>query len=229
MTRAADHTRKALLGAATNVFAEFGYDRGSIREIVRQAGANQAAIAYHFGGKNGLYKEVLKLAIAAFADSAELTPEKVSEMDGPEALSLLIRHQVSTIIHHHRYAKYLRIFAWENVLRSTVFQEVLETERLPWLEIANLIVRKFLPPEASAADVTVATIWLLYQTEPFIRHADRLPKPPVNLKIDARLIDTLSNSLSRAVAAGLSVWSDNPNSGIPQNSGTASRRSPVSG
>ncbi|HUI21601.1 MAG TPA: helix-turn-helix domain-containing protein [Methylocella sp.] len=207
MTRAADHTRKALLGAATDVFAEVGYERGSIRDIVRRAEANQAAVAYHFGGKDGLYKEVLKLVIAAYADSAELTSEKLAEMDGPAALSLFIRHQISTITRRHQFAKYLRILAWENVLRSAAFQEVLETEPLPLFEIANLIVRKFLPTEACAADVTTAIIWLLYQTEPFIRNADRLPKPPINLKVDATLIEALSNNLSRAVAAGLSVWS----------------------
>ena len=60
-----DITRQALLDHGTDVFAESGFDRASVREITRRATVNQAAINYHFGGKEALYREVLRLAVAA--------------------------------------------------------------------------------------------------------------------------------------------------------------------
>ncbi len=57
-----DATRQQLLGAAGEVFAEVGFRNATVREICRRAGANIAAINYHFGDKEKLYAEVLRYA-----------------------------------------------------------------------------------------------------------------------------------------------------------------------
>jgi TetR/AcrR family transcriptional regulator, regulator of cefoperazone and chloramphenicol sensitivity len=57
---APDVTRARLLQAAADVFAEVGYHAATIREISRRAGANVAAVNYHFGDKLELYTEVLR-------------------------------------------------------------------------------------------------------------------------------------------------------------------------
>src|SRR5471032_560820 len=54
-----DETRRQLLEAAGEVFAEVGFRDATVREICRRAGANIAAINYHFGDKETLYAEVL--------------------------------------------------------------------------------------------------------------------------------------------------------------------------
>jgi AcrR family transcriptional regulator len=55
-----DETRQQLLEAAGEVFAEAGYRSATVREICRRAGANIAAVNYHFGDKERLYSEVLR-------------------------------------------------------------------------------------------------------------------------------------------------------------------------
>lgn len=52
-------TRGMVLEAAGRVFAERGYAKSTSREICEKAGVNSAAINYYFGGKEGLYEEVL--------------------------------------------------------------------------------------------------------------------------------------------------------------------------
>lgn len=47
-------TRRALVEAALHLFGRQGFDATSTRQIAARAGANVAAIAYHFGGKAGL-------------------------------------------------------------------------------------------------------------------------------------------------------------------------------
>ena len=55
-------TRRLLLEAAGTVFAEFGFRDATVREICRRAGANVAAVNYHFGDKEKLSVEVLRHA-----------------------------------------------------------------------------------------------------------------------------------------------------------------------
>ncbi|MEO7050154.1 MAG: TetR/AcrR family transcriptional regulator [Rhodanobacter sp.] len=52
-------TRKRLLEATEWLFIESGYDAMSLRHITARAGANLAAVNYHFGSKEALMHEVL--------------------------------------------------------------------------------------------------------------------------------------------------------------------------
>ncbi|MGQ4425372.1 TetR/AcrR family transcriptional regulator [Streptomyces violaceoruber] len=56
-------TRTQLLDAAEHLFAEHGYRGTSIRAITRLAGANLAAVGYHFGSKAELMAAVARRVI----------------------------------------------------------------------------------------------------------------------------------------------------------------------
>ena len=55
-------TRREILEAARDVFAEEGYDRASVRAIARQAGVDPALVYHYFDGKPALFVELLELA-----------------------------------------------------------------------------------------------------------------------------------------------------------------------
>ena len=55
-----ESTKIKILNTAEALFADQGFARTSIRQIVQEAGVNIAAINYHFGNKETLYIEVLR-------------------------------------------------------------------------------------------------------------------------------------------------------------------------
>jgi AcrR family transcriptional regulator len=83
MTRREDgrETRKRLLQAACDVFAEKGYRRAKVADICKKAGANVASVNYYFRNKENLYKEAWHYALENFEeptlnDAAGDTPQK---------------------------------------------------------------------------------------------------------------------------------------------------------
>src|SRR5262245_27283390 len=55
-------TRRRLLEAAAEVFAEEGFRKATLQEIARRASANIASTSYHFGSKERLYAAVFEYA-----------------------------------------------------------------------------------------------------------------------------------------------------------------------
>jgi TetR/AcrR family transcriptional regulator len=64
-----DRTEKSLTNAATGQFAKKGYDGASVRDIAEEAGVNPALVSYHFGGKEGLFEEVLDATMVQLGQS----------------------------------------------------------------------------------------------------------------------------------------------------------------
>lgn len=60
-------TRSRLIEAALEVFGHKGFEGASTREIASAADANLAAIVYHFGGKEELYRAVAEQVVAGIA------------------------------------------------------------------------------------------------------------------------------------------------------------------
>ncbi|MEC7160402.1 MAG: TetR family transcriptional regulator, partial [Pseudomonadota bacterium] len=60
-------TRRAILDAAIPAFAEHGPEGASTRGIATAAGVNQPALNYHFGSKDGLYRQCAEAIVDRFA------------------------------------------------------------------------------------------------------------------------------------------------------------------
>lgn len=61
-------TRERILEAAAELFAQYGFDGTSVRMIAERAEANQAAVNYHFGSKDGLLNEIMRSELSAMRD-----------------------------------------------------------------------------------------------------------------------------------------------------------------
>ncbi len=78
--RDAGRSRELLLDAATELFAERGFERTTTRDIGERAGVDAALIARYFGGKTQLYIAVMR------AGSGDGAPADLLEEDRLRAL-----------------------------------------------------------------------------------------------------------------------------------------------
>jgi TetR/AcrR family transcriptional regulator, regulator of cefoperazone and chloramphenicol sensitivity len=86
-------TRASLLAAGADLFAERGYAGARVREIAARAGANVAAVSYHFGGKQGLYLAVLEHEAARM-----IAQHPLPAADAPQAADVRLRAVIAGLL-----------------------------------------------------------------------------------------------------------------------------------
>jgi TetR/AcrR family transcriptional regulator len=84
----AEDVRKKLLDAAKDLFPRYGYRGVSSRQIGAAAGVNFAMIRYYFGGKPGLYREMLQGVL----QPARSTLEEMNSADSLPKLTNVLEH-----------------------------------------------------------------------------------------------------------------------------------------
>jgi len=202
MTRPSEITRERILKAAERLFAERGYEATSIRAIVAKARVNQAAINYHFAGKDGLYREVLRAAFRALTEHQLAHVEEMKVMSREQALVEFVGHQLQPLIGRDELSRHLRIFNWEAARPTAVFRKLLSEEAAPFMDVAVDLVRRFLP-DADQRTLVVAAIWLIGQCNVFMRNREQLSGPPINLSLDESAIEFIGMMISRWAIGGL--------------------------
>jgi AcrR family transcriptional regulator len=202
MTRPSEITRERLLNAAEWLFADRGYEATSVRAIVAKARVNQAAINYHFAGKEGLYREVLRIGFRALTEHQLGHAEEAKAMSREKALGEFVRHQLRPLLARDDLSRHIRIFNWEAVRPTAVFRKLVSEEAVPFMGLAIDLVRRFMP-KADQPTLTVAAIWLIGQCSVFVRNREYLAVPPASLVLDEAAVERLAGLVSRWAVAGL--------------------------
>jgi len=204
MTRPAEYTRNLIIKAAVSLFAEKGFERSSVRDIITKARVNQAAINYHFKGKDGLYFEVLKIAFKTLTEDAGLDAEELKSLPREQALRRFVGHQLRPLLFQDEMSRYIRMFAWESAHPSKVFRKFIATNSSSYLSTALDVVRRFLPPNTPDHTALCAAISLMGQCSVFVRNRDLFAQDPFRMTIDERFVDELSDLIARVAIGGLS-------------------------
>jgi TetR/AcrR family transcriptional regulator, regulator of cefoperazone and chloramphenicol sensitivity len=118
-----DATRSRLLDAATRLFAERGFRSVTVRDLCREAGANLAAVNYHFGDKLGLYKEVMERTLDAVGD------DPTTAVDEGASAEERLRHYVLTYVPRLAAPRGHAVRA-QKIMRHEINDP---TELAPWL------------------------------------------------------------------------------------------------
>src|SRR5579885_3263578 len=117
-------TRSRLIAAAGEVFAAQGFHSATVREICSRAGANIAAVNYHFGDKTELYLAVIRESVCAAVDDQRAFPATNAPEDQLRAVISAMLGKMSADA--KRPALHFRIMAHEMVAPTPVFARVVD-------------------------------------------------------------------------------------------------------
>jgi AcrR family transcriptional regulator len=170
--KGAAKTPKSLLATASVIFAEKGYRDATIAEICELAGANVAAVNYHFGDKETLYKEAWR---HSFSESVKAHPPDGGVSDSAPSEERL-RGQVAALLYRiadENNKEFL--FVQKELANSTgLLEEVMQEELRPIHEKMESMVRELLGQRAADMEVQFCVISIISQCiNPMIALKDR--------------------------------------------------------
>lgn len=177
----AQETRQRLLAAAAEVFAEKGYWEATHAEICRRAGANTAAINYHFTSKENLYVEAWKhsfeQSIQAHPPDGGVPPEAPVEERLHGRILALMQRVVDP--NNHEVEIMHREMANPTGLLTESLHRVFEPMRRDGLAM----VKELLGDDATEPQVTFCEMSLMGQCFAPMMHlrhvgAKNMPRPP---------------------------------------------------
>jgi AcrR family transcriptional regulator len=135
-------TRQRLLEAAGETFAECGFRAATIRDICRRAGANVAAVNYHFGDKKRLYAAVLQYAHAFALQKHPPQPAHSDGMRAEDRLRAFVRSFLSRLLDEGRPAWHGKLMAREMVEPTEAMDALVENSFRPQFELLITIIRE---------------------------------------------------------------------------------------
>lgn len=134
------NARERILDAAGEIFASSGYQLATVRDICSKAGVNVAAVNYHFGDKENLYRETLRNMMTL--SFQKYPPDLgVTGVDRPEArLRAYIRAFLFRILDEGRPSWFGKIFAREIAEPTRVLDSLVKEVFYPsFLRLAKII------------------------------------------------------------------------------------------
>ena len=206
-------TDDRLLQAAGEVFAEFGFRRATVRDICARAGANIAAVNYHFGDKAGLYAAVVKYgmtaAIQKYPPDMGLPKDQPASAD--QRLRAFIRGFVFRVLEPGPGAWHGRLMMWEMVEPTHVLGEHFAPIIRPLYQRLTGIVTELLGPNAAPERVKLCCLSVLGQCTFYRMGAPLLAQvQPDKVDPSVEQIEVIADHVARVMLAALRDYAASP-------------------
>ena len=193
-------TRRKLLNAACEVFAQKGYKGATVADICKQADANVASVNYYFGDKVSLYKEAWQYALQNMAEPtfSELTAGSPHD---------LLRKYIQTMIQHFaskdRLGQFSRLYLMELVnptgLIKDAWQEMIEPQR----RILHDIIRAIIGPGAGELSILFCELSIVNQCRALVTIKNTDLQYMLGQPLCAELIERLVRHIADFSLAGI--------------------------
>lgn len=143
------NTRERLLRVACRQFADRGYQETRIQDVCRDADANIAAVNYHFGGKEGLYRAVWDYALDHTVREEEAGLSALSIDADREWLYRYVRACIASVFETGSAGLLRRLMTHEVARPSPISQDILSNHIAPRYSDLAERLRRMIGPNAT--------------------------------------------------------------------------------
>jgi AcrR family transcriptional regulator len=197
-------TRRRLLNAACQVFAEKGYRNAKVAEICQRGGANVASVNYYFGNKASLYAETWRYTFQQFAEHVFAEFEDGSPQDRLRAHILTLMQNVNL---KGKMGYFIRLYLMEIANPTGLIQDAWRELIAPRRKKLHDIIRELIGPDTDEQSVLFCELSIVSQCRALltVKHTDLeyLLGQPLGPELIKRLADHIADfSLAGIQAVG---------------------------
>lgn len=193
-------TRERLLDAAGEIFAAEGFAKATVRGICDRAGANIAAVNYHFGDKDGLYAAVFQHA----ASCGRIALPKIGDQaEPPEKLRAAVRSLLSCVFDSERPAWYGKLMIREMVEPTPMLSSLVESNFRPLYEALHEIVGDLAEGRLKRPALGRCVRSLIAQCAYYHHARAVIARLEPKLRFDAAEIERLAEHIAEFTIAGI--------------------------
>lgn len=199
-------TRARLLASAREVFSQHGFQGATVREICRRAGANVAAVNYHFGSKDGLLAEALNFASLAALQKANVKADECPRM----RLHLFIRDFMMMLLDEKNPSSQCQIMARELADPTPALDKIVREGIAPLHEFLGKLVREIAGERISKVELR-RHVHSIFGQCLFYRHSQPvLQRLHPRLRYDRKEIEAIAEHIADFSLAGMTKPTNRP-------------------
>jgi len=155
--------KNRIIEAAGEIFADRGFRETTVREICRSAGANLAAVNYHFGDKERLYMAVIKhyrdVAVQKYSQNDSVCAHDPHDVQ----LTSFIKSFMFHLLGEGHESCFGKLMSREYIEPTSALDVIIEEEFRPFFNRLNAIIRQLLGKEISEGKVVLCAMSVLGQ------------------------------------------------------------------
>lgn len=204
-------TRDRILEAAGHLFAEFGYEAVTSKAICEASNVNQAAINYHFGGRQPLYEILLTQVHETLMNVEHLDELLAAPLTSEEKVAQFLDKLVPRLLDTQSWR--LRLWAREMASPSSTFKHVMDQEVEPKIKLFKHLLSDLTGLPEESPDLLRCVLSVMSPCLVLLI-CNRDPAMPFHSLFDDRP-EIMASHMKRFILAGLKAISSEEKVGTP--------------
>lgn len=194
-------TKARIIDCAGKLIAQNGYAKTTSKAICAAAGTNMAAVNYHFGSRDGLYKAVLEDVHNYLINLEQMNAIYQSGLTPREKIASFLELYINSILQENNWR--LEVWSRELMAPSPFIKQILQHKAMPKLDVLTKIFAEYLNLPANDPKIY---IYIITTMAPFVltflaRHSDAKNFVPSNA-----LLPETAELMKTFVFAGLEAF-----------------------
>ncbi|MFE8070830.1 CerR family C-terminal domain-containing protein [Marinobacteraceae bacterium S3BR75-40.1] len=201
-------TRETLLRAASDIFADKGFQVARVQDIARRADTNLSAINYHFGSKQGLYEAVLEYQARSAIDRYPLLPSNAQSLSPERRFRCLVGNLLRRFIAPRDPSLMARLMAREMANPTRALDQLVEHVSKPQLAQMSRIVAELMGSDSEPEVVRRCAFSIMGQCLVYLFGRPVIGRIEPELYADDASLERLADHITAFSLAALRHYGD---------------------